>query len=1307
MTHDLDIIRRCIKHFEFDKLFNHLGWDHHRATLTVAVDGQQFTLNAIAHKKGFQVYECRILGGQPFPTSATCNKIQRQVAKSAHENLIIFTDEAQTRQSWKWAKREQGRLLKSRGGDFYKGHSGEALAQRLLHLAVTLDEEEEISLVDVTQRVRAAFDVDRVTKRFYERFKKEHTAFLKFIKGIKERTSREWYASLMLNRLMFVYFIQKKGFLDGDHDYLRNRLEATKKVKGRNKFHSFYRYFLLRLFHEGFGQRPDQRSPDLEELLGQVPYLNGGLFDVHELEREYPKIQIADEAFERLFDFFDQYQWHLDDRPLRRDTEINPDVLGYIFEKYINQKQMGAYYTKEDITEYISKNTIIPFLFNAAEKRCAVAFRRDGEVWQLLRDDPDRYIYDAVGHGIFVNIHTGERLGQPVPLPPEIAAGIDDVSKRGHWNKPAPPELALPTETWREHVARRERCEELRRKLAAAEVTSIDDLITLNLDICQFAQDVIDNCEGPELLRAFYYSIAGRIPQRSNETFQSGLSVLDPTCGSGAFLFAALNILQPLYEGCLERMEDFIREAEGNVPPSPEDEVESLIEQGESKHIEFKSTARYDVDLEHILEKVPENKRQQKRSELDKQRQHDILKAVAAMLNSEGGDLLIGVADNGTTVGIERDFEFFDKRKRNRDAYELWLTDLFASHFGKVVTQCIEASFVTRDGQTVCRLRIAPAPYPAYVREGNNKVLYIRTGNNSRALDTDEVVRYHKTRFEGPQRVRELSPTESVRHHRKRPKHQSFRRILEEVRRHPSRGYFILKSIIINNLFGVDIMPEAVEICKLRLFLKLVSQIDHVADLEPLPDIDFNIRAGNTLVGFVSLDQIRQAAKREQDGQNKIVFSDVEDDITRLEEEAEIVDRKFKMFRQQQTQLGGEVTAEHKADLRKSLQKLTDELDQYLAREYGVDPNQPKKFAEWRASHQPFHWFAEFYGIMADGGFDVIIGNPPYVEYKDVKCHYTVIGFSTTECGDLYAYVTERSLAILKDCGRLGLIVPISIFGTDAFSRLQHVVLAALGPVWISCFANRPAQLFDGAQKRLTILCGKRTRLAGNPVYTTAYYRWRKEERTSLFPARIRYVYRGSRFTVFPASLEKLGSEIEVSAFEKINNLESKLSNAVTDNGSFVLYYTRKFGYFLAFLDTIPEMREIGTGRKRLPSELKQLEFASKRHLECAIGILTSSTFFWFWNCLSDCRNLNRRDILAFPLPPTVLSNDQAKKLASVTRKYLRRLRSTSHTMTKSGLQIETFDYRACKTRLMRLTTRSQMCSDSLTKNLISSKTMT
>ena len=78
----------------------------------------------------------------------------------------------------------------------------------------------------------------------------------------------------------------------------------------------------------------------------------------------------------------------------------------------------------------------------------------------------------------------------------------------------------------------------------------------MNLDIRQFAQDVIENCEGPELLRALWNAI-------------EKITVLDPTCGSGAFLFAAVNILDPLYEACLERMEAFVEDAEHPARKGP------------------------------------------------------------------------------------------------------------------------------------------------------------------------------------------------------------------------------------------------------------------------------------------------------------------------------------------------------------------------------------------------------------------------------------------------------------------------------------------------------------------------------------------------------------------------------------------------------------------------------------------------------------------------------------------------------------------------------------------------------------------
>ena len=128
--------------------------------------------------------------------------------------------------------------------------------------------------------------------------------------------------------------------------------------------------------------------------------------------------------------------------------------------------------------------------------------------------------------------------GNVIPLPTAIEAGVKDVAKRNGWNTPAPEPFGLPTETWREHVARRQRCLEIREKLAKGEIHQINDLITLNLDIWQFARDAINYSEGPELLRAFWHAI-------------QKITVLDPTCGSGAFLFAGLRILETLYAACV------------------------------------------------------------------------------------------------------------------------------------------------------------------------------------------------------------------------------------------------------------------------------------------------------------------------------------------------------------------------------------------------------------------------------------------------------------------------------------------------------------------------------------------------------------------------------------------------------------------------------------------------------------------------------------------------------------------------------------------------------------------------------------
>lgn len=1054
MPDSIQVLRTHLQAFDFSRLFvEGLGWDHYVSEpFVIKVDDRGYSIKPIAEKAGFAVYECLPGQGGDIPRYPIRRKIESKVAKRNFEHLIVFVDPARTVQKWQWVKREAGKPLACREQDFYAGQSGQPVLQRLQDVAFSLEDEARgIGISDVTEKFHKAFDVEKVTRRFYDRFRKELTAFGSIIDGIAAQGDRDWYASLMLNRMMFVYFVQKQRFLDEDPDYLRNRLKMVQEQSGDGRFQQFYRIFLLRLFHEGLGLPEQQRAPDLEELLGQVPFLNGGLFDVHDLERDNPEISIPDAAFERVFDFFDDYRWHLDERPYQNDDEINPDVLGYIFEKYVNQKQMGAYYTKEDITGYISRNTIIPFLFDVAKKECPVAFGQDGGVWRLLRDDPDRYIYPAVGHGIVWNARQPQdpkRLEAPFDLPDHIAAGIKDVSQRTGWNVPAPDNYALPTETWREVVARRQRFDEARAKLAAGEVREVNELITLNLDVEQFAIDVITQSEGPELLRAFWYAIHGN-PERGD----TGISVLDPTCGSGAFLFAALNVLEPLYTVCLKGMKGFLDDAE--------------------------------------------------------------------------------------RPGRERS-----------------------------------------------------------------------------------------------------------------PEHLSdFRRLLERVEKHPNQPYFILKSIVLNNLYGVDIMEEAVEICKLRLFLKLVAQLQRYDQIEPLPDIDFNVRAGNTLIGFTSLKAVRDAMTVLPNGQSRQIFPEEQTALDRIKEEAGTASAAFDRFRWQQTMLGGEATFADKQALRDRLRILDNKLDRHLAREYGIDIEDADAYDSWRASHQPFHWFVEFYGIMSTGGFDVVIGNPPYVEYNKVQNDYTIRDYVTTSCGNLYAFVLERSKMLAKRSSSLSMIVPLSGHSTRRMRPLVDSFYRSFESCHllnISADAN-PSVLFTGVKFRLAVFIVSNH---SGGVFTTGYCRWYAEQREWLFDL-VNYTNIGD--LRYASAIPKVSCRTHLQIIDKILAVSQQIKTSLTSprvDTKKLLYHSTPVNWIRAHTEP-PYFHSQRDGHK-IPTGLNTLNprIGASEPIHC---ILTSTTFFIWWLSLSDCYHLNRPEVLDFPLCRDAalvgLSNELERDMKSNSRR--------------------------------------------------------
>jgi hypothetical protein len=1001
---------------KFSELFiEELGWDRPAANKFEYLFGaEKLEIIPVANFKGIQVWECPLI-----PNAKIQREIDKSISKISAERLIIFHDKKH--QNWRWpmSREASGRgVIRLVSHEHVRGQKTLSLLQRLKFIQIPLDEEVP-ALVEMLLRLRKAFDADQITKSFYREFASYQASLVNSIKGLEDAADKGWYSSLLLNRLMFIYFMQWKGFMDGNQNYLADRLAKIKRLQGPNKFYNFFNDFLLPLFHKGLGAGTKIEIPeDIAAIVGKIPYVNGGIFSEHELEIKY-EISISDNAFEEIFGFFDKYQWHLDSRRTGNPNEINPDVLGYVFEQFVNNKDQGAYYTKEDITDYMTSNTLVIRLLERIKEECNI------NLLLPIVQNGERYIWPSIKHGDNQRDLLQSEFNQ------------EEMSKKSNI------QVGLPGESGWETYARLKHLDSLRSALSNGQVESISELISLNIDLELLVSDIIDGLDTAEDVIAIWNIL-------------SKLKIVDPTCGSGAFLFAALNQLEHLYA------------------------------------------------------------------------------------------VLLDVA------------EMHEKSAKNNE-----LTDL-----------------------------------------------------------------------------------------------------LKTVRKHPNRKYFILKHAAQKNIFGVDLMKEATEIARLRLFLKLISAIDSYEDIEPLPDLEFNIKSGNLLVGITKSENLLNY-NQTFDG-----VSFVED----IENQTQLLTNLWENFLISQ-EIGHEKAMNSKKLLSDGTSILRRTLDK-LFYETTTD-SKSMNFDQWKLVTSPFHWFIEFPEVFQNGGFDVVIGNPPYIRKNKVA--YEISGHFTVNCPDIYAMCMERASLITHKNGIFTMIVMANLVFSERFIKLREFLSKRFSTRYFSGFTRIPAALFEGARVRNVIFVGLND---GEKLYSAPFARWIQDYRPHLMST----IYYRRVSTAVDKSLawpfitsqniaERLrtgkGNLKSLTLAKSINfSLEKGIPKWDKTLGKMApLFYKTNAYNRLSVFKTVPPIEDLD-GNPLTTSELDLIWFKSSEFRDLAFTLFLSKWMFSWWAIYGDDFHLTKGNLLSFPVDLETISEEAKNKLLKLAEELNLRMTEVINWKKNAGINV-------------------------------------
>jgi hypothetical protein len=386
------------------------------------------TVCPVAQLSGLPVYRVDWPDDR-LPGITARRAVQRALRPVHAEHLLCYVTQDQKQAAFVWARKRADEKIELRTLPYEVGSPARTTIERVGELAFRLNDlgpTGQPPITVVTDKLNTAFNVEAVTTAFFEDYK---NVFADLQQRLFEATGDEvWahdYALQLLNRLMFLYFIQRKRWLGGDPRFMPTFWRAY--TTSNQPADSFYDRWLSVLFFEAFNNTfhgGHRHFPEaIRTALHEAPYLNGGLFSQNQLDRAY-SVHLPDEFFATLFDrfngstpgFLERYNFTItESTPLDLEVAVDPEMIGKVYESLVNitfeglteedrRSSAGIFYTPRVEIDLMCRLSLVdslanrlgsdkkPLLYDAvfaadpAEKETADSHLFERNLWPVLND---------------------------------------------------------------------------------------------------------------------------------------------------------------------------------------------------------------------------------------------------------------------------------------------------------------------------------------------------------------------------------------------------------------------------------------------------------------------------------------------------------------------------------------------------------------------------------------------------------------------------------------------------------------------------------------------------------------------------------------------------------------------------------------------------------------------------------------------------------------------------------------------------------------------------------------------------------